>query len=133
MFGHHAGPPGLRKQSAPQKIPEERMQSVFSAARVSGERDEDVAADQRRQNRRTALIRIEPHAHVLLGALQQREAEQQFLRRRSLKIEDLFGEVIEDVSLGSTQYFVQIGRGDPPSLGWRCDTWRMSCSAITHP
>ena len=54
---------------------------------------------------------------VQLDALQQREAEQQFLRRRRLKIEDLLGEVIEDVVLGPTQYFAQIGRGLPPWIG----------------
>src|SRR5262245_66365748 len=60
VFGHHSGPTDLRKQSAAQKILEERMQAVLFAAPVSGERDEYVAADELRSSRQQVQIRIEP-------------------------------------------------------------------------
>ena len=91
--------PKLRAQAAAQETFEERMQAILFAALVRCDRDEDVAAHERGQDRATVGVRVNAHTDSSLDAIKKRDAQQELLHVFRFVREDLFGEVVEDVSL----------------------------------
>ena len=66
LGGHRRAPP-LDAEAPPQEVAEERVEAVLFAARVRGERDEDVSARERLKHH--GRFRVEARARLRLGAL----------------------------------------------------------------
>jgi hypothetical protein len=86
------------------------VETVLFAAPVRGERDEDVAAHEGLKHRDVLRLWKKLVARLGLDALQQRDAEEKTSHVFRLVGEDLFGEVVEDVSLRLPEDFHEVGR-----------------------